>query len=144
MKSQPRNKQPEPPLAGAGAPVDGKAKKPRPLRRRRKLDAERLHRGVVWVLRWLIFKRHDVTVAWVAREAGAKDQSVRDYLAYAHPHGWYIQSLVCPVLGYFPDEVERLARRWMRKFRRREKQDHAAERDWQLCYPWEKKKEKEP
>jgi hypothetical protein len=41
------------------------------------------------------------------------------------------------VLGYFPDELERLTRRWMRKFRHREQRQHAGEKDWRLRYPWE-------
>jgi hypothetical protein len=109
----------------------------RPLPRRRRLDTERLHAGIAWVLRGLVCQRHRLNVAWLAREAPVGDQSLRDYLELKHPEGWHTESRVALVLGYFPDELERLTRRWMRKFRHREQRQHAGEKDWRLRYPWE-------
>lgn len=109
----------------------------RPLPPRRRLNTERLHAGIAWVLRWLVCQRHGLNVAWLAREAPVGDQSLRDYLDFKHPEGWHTESRVALVLGYFPDELERLTRRWMRKYRHREQRRHAGEKDWRLRFPWE-------
>lgn len=109
---------------------------PRPLPRRRQLNTARLHAGIVWVAGRLIHRYH-LSVAWVAREARIGPQSLRDYLRGDHPNGWHTESQVALVLGRFPDELERLTRRRMRKFRRREQRRHAAEPRWTLHYPWE-------
>lgn len=109
----------------------------RPLPKRRKLNTERLHAGIAWVLRWLVFQRHRLTVAWLARECGVGDQSLRDYLNLEHPEGWHTESRVALMLGFLPEELERLTRRWMRKYRHREQRQHAGERGWQLRFPWE-------
>lgn len=114
------------------------------MRKRRKLDVGRLHLGMVWVCRFLIYERHDLNVAWLAREAPVGDQSLRDYLNYKHPEGWHTESLVVLVLGYLPDQLERLTRRWMRKYRHRESRLHGGEVDWCLHYPWEKPESRLP
>lgn len=116
----------------------------RPLPPRRRLNTERLHAGIAWVLRWLVCQRHGLNVAWLAREAPVGDQSLRDYLDFKHPEGWHTESRVALVLGYFPDELERLTRRWMRKYRHREQGRHAGEKDWRLRYPWEQSPPVEP
>lgn len=116
----------------------------RPLPPRRRLNTERLHAGIAWVLRWLVCQRHGLNVAWLAREAPVGDQSLRDYLDFKHPEGWHTESRVALVLGYFPDELERLTRRWMRKYRHREQGRHAGEKGWRLRYPWEQSPPVEP
>ncbi|MDZ4405853.1 hypothetical protein [Prosthecobacter sp.] len=109
----------------------------RPLPRGRRVNVERLHAGIAWLIRHIVFVRLDLNVAELAREAGLSDQSVRDYLDLKHPEGWHTESHLTQALGYVPDELERLTWRWMRLYRRRERRKHAGEDRWTLLYPWE-------
>jgi hypothetical protein len=97
---------------------------------------------MAWVLAFLIRVRYDVPVAWVAAMAGVGDQSLRDCLSFLRPDGWHTLSRTALLLGFYPDELERLTRRWMRKYRHREQRLHGMERGWRLLYPWEKTEQK--
>lgn len=108
----------------------------RPLRRRRRLDPEHLYQGMVWVVNGLL-ERHQLSPTRLARECGVGPQSVRDYLKGLHLYGRHTVARMALWLGYFPDEVEKLTRRWMRKYRHREKRRHADDPTWRLRYPWE-------
>jgi len=112
-------------------------KRKRWVRRRRKLDVPNVHLGMAWILGWLICKRYELSLAVVAADAHVGEQTLREYLRLLHPDAWTTGSLVALEVGYLPDELEALTRRWMRKFRCRMKRLHLGERDYVLHYPWE-------
>ena len=85
----------------------------------------------------LIHKRYEKSVAEMAARAGVGEETLREYLHLEHPEAWMTSSLTGLVLGLYPDDLEELTRRWMRKFRRREKKVHLGEADWKFTYPWE-------
>ncbi|MCB1277021.1 hypothetical protein [Prosthecobacter sp.] len=91
---------------------------------------------MVWVVRCLL-KRHELGPTWVARECGVGRQSLRDYLNGLCLHGRHTVAQVALLLGFFPDELEKLTRRWMRKYRRRQRREHTDDPRWTLRYPWE-------
>jgi hypothetical protein len=125
-------------LMNANHPSEGpRDRPPRPLPKRKRLDVRRLHEGVAWVLAFLILRRFGLLPAGAAQMANVGVQTVREYLRLDHPDAWCTAGLLAVALGFFPDELERLTRRWMRKFRHRESRLHAAEPGWCLRYPWE-------
>lgn len=107
-------------------------------RRPKRLDVQRLHAGEAWWLRFLIVQRYGLSIEKVAARAGVGEATLRDYLKLRHPEAWGTCARAAEVLGYFPDEWERLVRRWMRRFRSRERRAHAGEPAWTLLYPWER------
>ena len=103
----------------------------------KKLNLMKLHLGQAWVVGCLIHKRYEKSVAEMAARAGVGEETLREYLHLEHPEAWMTSSLTGLALGLYPDHLEELTRRWMRKFRRREKQTRAKEPDWKFAYPWE-------
>lgn len=109
----------------------------RVLPQAKRLNVGKLHAGEVWVVGQLIRKRYEKSVAEIASRAGVGEETLREYLLFKHPEAWTTNNLTALALGLYPDHLEELTRRWMRKFRRREKETRAKEPDWKFAYPWE-------
>ena len=109
----------------------------RALPQAKRLNVGKLHAGEVWVVGQLIRVRYDKSVAEMASRAGVGEETLREYLHFKHLEAWTTNNLTALALGLYPDHLEELTRRWMRKFRRREKETRVNEPDWKFAYPWE-------
>ena len=76
-------------------------------------------------------------MAEIASRAGVGEETLREYLLFKHLEAWTTNNLTALALGLYPDHLEELTRRWMRKFRRRERQTRVNEPGWKFAYPWE-------
>lgn len=109
----------------------------RKLRASQRLNVRRYHEGIAWVLAQIVTRRYKLPVAALAAAAGVGEQTLREYLQIKHPDACTTGDRTALALGYFPDKVARLTRRWMRKYRHRCWRPRSAERDGERLYPWE-------
>ena len=109
-------------------------RKPRPCRR---LNVRRFHEGIAWVLAQIVTRRYKLSVAALAAAAGVGEQTLREYLQLKHPDACTTADSTALAVGYFPDKLARLTRRWMRKYRHRCWRPGADATGGKRRYPWE-------
>jgi hypothetical protein len=101
----------------------------------KRLNVGKLHAGEIRVVGQLIRKRYEKSVVEIASRAGVGEETLREYLLFKHPEAWTTNNLTALALGLYPDDLKELTRRWMRKFRRREKAARVKEAGWKFAYP---------
>ena len=118
----------------SSVPPRRQRRKPRPCRR---LNVRRFHEGIAWVLAQIVTVRYELSVAALAAEAGVGEQTLREYLQLKHPDACTTADSTALAVGYFPDKLARLTRRWMRKYRHRCWRPKGGGGDGGKHYPWE-------
>lgn len=131
-------------IAGAGPLPAELPTPPAGLRRARRiprlaepLDVRVGQQAAAWVL-GLLLRRYGLGAAEAAARAHVGPQTAREYLRLEHPGAWFTAAALAQALGRHGDDLERLARRWIGKYIRREMAAHRGEPGWTLALPWEK------
>lgn len=93
-------------------------------------------KAVGWV-EGLLLIRYSQTIPKLADLAHMAVQTVREYIHLKHPGAWFTSGTLGQALGRYPEDMVRLARRWLTKYRHRETALHGHERGWELKFPWD-------
>ena len=89
---------------------------------------------------YLLTFLHDCSgldLAALAREARLKNSTLRDYESHKALNSASTPFLLCHALGYPPERLVVLTRRWLRLYIRAQQREHQKPRGWMPKMPWE-------